>query len=107
MNLNEADARLIQRLKMRQKSWPLVRWAALAIGSLMIGACVFLFQGIWITMSYDYILLTLCTSVAPALGIALFVGAAAVSYVFAFWNGRPNDKLLLRLADEVEARRSS
>jgi hypothetical protein len=105
MNLNEADAKLIQRLKIRKESWPLVRWAAISIGSLMIGACVFLFQRIWVTVSYDYILLMLCVLVAPALGIVLFLAVAAVIYVFAFWNGRPNDKLLLRLVDDVEPQR--
>jgi hypothetical protein len=58
-------------------------------------------------MSYDYILLMLCTFVAPALGIVLFLGVAAVLYVFVFWNGRPMNKLLLRLADEVEPGESS
>jgi hypothetical protein len=107
MNLNEADARLIQRLKVRQESWPSVRWTALSIGSLMIGACAFLFERIWVTISYDYLLLMLCVWVAPALGVLLFLGLAAILYVFLFWNGRPNDKLLLQLVDEVKSRGGS
>jgi hypothetical protein len=107
MKLNEADARLIERLKARQESWPALRWAALSIGTLMIGACVYLLQGIWVTMSYDYILLILCVLVAPALGMVLFLGVAAVLYVLVFWNGRPVNKLLFRLLDEAESSRSS
>src|SRR5678815_1136865 len=107
MNLNETEARIIQRLTIRQESWPIVRWAALSFGFLMLGGCIFLFQGIWVTISYDYILLMLCVLVAPALGIFFFLAVAAVLYVFAFWNGRPNDKLLLRLIAEAESGRSS
>jgi apolipoprotein N-acyltransferase len=102
MNLNESDARLIQRLRRREESRRSTRWAALFVGSMMIGACAFLFQRIWVTISYDYILLMLCVLVAPALGVAFFLAVAAVIYVFLFWNGRPSDKLLLRLVDEVE-----
>jgi hypothetical protein len=107
MEFSEADRNVIQRLRTSQRSWRLARWAALFVGALMIGASVFLFQGIWSTVAYDQILLLLCVLVAPALGIVLFLGLAAVLYVFLFWNGRPNDKLLLRLVDEVESRGSS
>lgn len=106
MKYNEADIMMIQRLKSREQSWKMARWAALFLGISMIGGSVFLFQRIWSTMAYDHILLAICVWVAPALGIVLFIGLGCVLYVFRFWNGPRINKLLLRLADEVEARES-
>jgi hypothetical protein len=103
--MNESDAAIIQRLRRRKKSWLSVRWAALFVGLLMIAGSAFFFQRIWSTVAYDQILIILCVLVAPASGIVLFVGLAAVLYVLAFWNGRPPNKLLLRLADEIECQK--
>ena len=106
MKYNEAEIMMIQRLRRREQSWKMARWAALSLGILMTGGSVFLFQRIWSTMDYDHILLAICVWVAPASGIVLFIGLAGISYAFRFWNGRPMNKLLLRLADEAEARES-
>jgi ABC-type multidrug transport system permease subunit len=101
MKLNGADATIIQHLRKREQSWLLARWAALLIGLLMLCGSLFMFQQIWSTVAYDQLLLILCVWVAPASGIVLFIGATAILYVLAFWKGRPTNKLLLRLADEV------
>jgi ABC-type protease/lipase transport system fused ATPase/permease subunit len=103
MKLSEADMKVIQRLGRNEETWVSARWAALLIGLLMLSGSAFMFQRIWSTVDYDQILIMLCLFVAPASGIVLFVGVAALLYVFAFWNGRATNKLLLRLADEVES----
>jgi hypothetical protein len=103
MKLSEADMNVIQRLGKNEETWVSARWAALLIGLLMLFGSAFMFQRIWSTVDYDQILIMLCLFVAPASGIVLFVGVAALLYVFAFWNGRATNKLLLRLA-ELESR---
>jgi hypothetical protein len=104
MRLNEADSAIIQRLRTREESWHLARWAALLIGLLMFCGSVFMFRQIWSTVAYDQLLLMVCVLIAPASAIVLFVGLAAILYVFAFWKGRPTVKLLLRLTDEIQGR---
>ncbi len=105
MKLSEADTQVIRRLGKNEESWPLARWAALFVGLVMIAGSIFFFQRIWSTVAPDQILIILCVVIAPLSGIALFVGLAAILYVYAFWNGRPINQLLLRLADEGESRR--
>jgi hypothetical protein len=102
MKLSEADAGTIQRSRKQEESWLCTRWAVLSIGALMLSGSIFMFERIWSTVAYDQILLILCVLVAPASGIVLFVGFAAILYVFLFWNGRPTNKLLLRLVDQIE-----
>jgi hypothetical protein len=103
MKLNESDARIIQHLRRSEESWIFARWAALFVGTLVLCGSALTFQRIWNTVAYDQILIILCVLVAPASGVVLFVALAAILYVFAFWSGRPTNKLLLRLADEVES----
>src|SRR5215470_8938336 len=103
MKLNESDAAIIQHLRRREESWIFARWAALFVGMLILCGSLLTFQRIWDTVAYDKILIILCVLVAPASGIVLFVAFATILNVFAFWNGRPTRKLLLRLADEVES----
>ena len=82
----------------------MTRWAALLIGLLMLSGSVFMFHQIWSTVAYDQLLLMVCVLIAPVSGIVLFVGLASILYVFAFWKGRPTDKLLLKLTDEIQGR---
>jgi len=103
MKLSEADMKVIQRLGKNEETWVSARWAALLIGLAMLFGSAFMFHEIWNTVAFDHLLLILCLLVAPFTGIAFFIGVAALLYVFAFWNGRPINKLLLRLADEVES----
>jgi uncharacterized membrane protein YgdD (TMEM256/DUF423 family) len=107
MNLNNADAMMIRRLKRMEESWKLARWAAIFVGLLMFSGSAFMFRQIWGTVASDRILVLLCLFIAPTSGIAFIAGLAVISYVFAFWNGRPMNKLLLRLVDEVESCGSS
>src|SRR5437868_2615994 len=102
MKLSEADARTIQRSRKTEESWLWTRWAVLSVGVLMLSGSIFMFGRIWSTVAYDQILLILCVLVAPASGIVLFVGLVAIVYVLLFWNGRPTNKLLLRLVDHIE-----
>jgi hypothetical protein len=104
MKLNVADARMIQRLKRREHSWRSARWAVLSIGIVMLCGSAFMFQRIWSTVAYDQLLLVLCVLISPVSGVVLFVSLAFILYVFALWNGRPIDKLLVKLANEVESR---
>jgi hypothetical protein len=103
MKLSEAEWKVIHRLRKNEESWIAARWFALFVGVVMLFGSAFMFQQIWSTVASDKILIVLCLLVAPLSGVALFVGLAAVLNVFAFWNGRPTDKLLLRLAEEVES----
>ena len=103
MKLSEVDMKVIQRLGKNEETWVSARWAALLIGLAMLFGSAFMFHEIWNTVAFDHLLLILCLLVAPFTGIAFFIGVAALLYVFAFWNGRPINKLLLRLADEVES----
>jgi len=103
MKLSEADVKVIQRLGRNEETWVSARWAALLIGLAMLFGSAFMFHEIWNTVAFDHLLLILCLLVAPFTGIAFFIGVAALLYVFAFWNGRATNKLLLRLADEVES----
>jgi len=105
MKLNESDAAIIQHLRRREESWILTRWATLFVGILMLCGSAFTFERIWSTVAYDQILIILCVLVAPASAIVLFIALAAILYVLAFWNGRPTNKLWLRLADEIESQK--
>jgi hypothetical protein len=105
LQLSDAETKLIQRLRANERQWFRIRWWSIIISSFVFAGSIFMFQRIWSTVAYDQILIILCIFVAPASGIVLFVGLVAFLYVLAFWNGRPINKLLLRLADEVESRR--
>jgi hypothetical protein len=104
--LSDAETKLIERLRANQRQWFRIRWWSIIISSLVFAGSIFMFQRIWSTVAYDQILIMLCLFVAPVSGIALFVGLTAFLYVLAFWNGRLINKLLLRLADEVESSRT-
>jgi len=103
MKLNEGESKVIQRLRKTEESWWLYRWVALVVGFLLFAGSLFVFERIWSTVQPDQILILLCLLVAPVSGIVLSLGVIAVLYAFAFWNGRPVNKLLLRLAGEAES----
>jgi hypothetical protein len=103
MKLNKDDLKLIQRLGKTEESWLWLRWVALIVGLLMIASSVFLFERIWGTVAPDQILIMICILAAPVAGILLFVSLAAVWYALVCWNGRPTEKLLLKLAKELNA----
>jgi hypothetical protein len=106
LRLSDAETKLIQRLKANERQWFRIRWWSIFISSLVFAGSIVMFQRIWSTVASDQILMMLCLFVAPVSGIVLFVSLTAFLYVLAFWNGRPINKLLLRLAEKVESNRT-
>jgi len=100
MKLNEADAKLVQRLRAEEDSWFWARCVALLVGFLMFAGSAFMFQQIWSSVAPDEILIVICILAAPVSGVILFIGLAVVAYAFVFWNGQPVRILLSRLSDE-------
>lgn len=101
MKLSKQDLRLLHRVRKTEEFWLSLRWVALIVGIAASAAALFLFQRIWVTVAADQILIIVCILAAPASGILLFLSLSAILYTFAGWKGRPTEKLLLKLAKEL------
>lgn len=106
MKLSMDDLRLIQRLRKIEESWLWLRWIALLIGVGMSATAIFLFQRIWEAVAPDQILIIICIFGAPISGILLFVSLAAALYAILCWKGRPTERLLVKLAKELDLAQS-
>ena len=106
MDFTPSELRLAARLKERERAWRWVRWAALLFGLLVTAIGLIFFRELWKELEQEELLLMLIAVVGPGCCIFVFAGSIAVGYALVFWKGRPERKLLLRLIDEAEARRT-
>jgi hypothetical protein len=101
MELTDIEKKMVVRLRRKQKQMVRLRW-----WMLLSGIFCFTVSGYGYSVlagalhEPDLVSVMAVACLLPQIYICMFLGAGAIGYAWANWNGNPQDKLLLRLIDE-------
>ncbi|MEI8291028.1 MAG: hypothetical protein WCH99_16305 [Verrucomicrobiota bacterium] len=101
MELSSTEEKMVARLRRKQEQWPRARWLLLCIGVGCLGVSGY---GLSILLRFlhekDPNTALVLACFIPQIYLCALLGAWAIGYAWANWNGNPQDRLILRLLDE-------
>ena len=101
MELSSTEKKMVARLRRKQEQWPRTRWVLLCIGVGSLGVSGY---GLPILLQClhekDPNTALVLACFIPQIYLCALLGAWAIGYAWADWNGNSHDRLILRLLDD-------
>jgi hypothetical protein len=103
MQFSDTDKKLVERLKKRQQQFTRWRWVGLLGATLCIGVGIYAYVVLDSFLQEPGIPTVMAVAVLSPLVYLLQVGGfSLLIYLVAFWNGKPETHLLLRVIEKLE-----
>ncbi len=103
MQLSDTDKKLVERLKKRQQQFLRWRWVGLLAAILCIGVGIYAYVVLDRFLQEPGIPTVMAVAVLSPLVYLLQVGGfSLLIYHVAFWNGKPETRLMLRIIEELD-----
>ena len=101
MKLSDIEKKMVARLRKKQVQMVRLRWWILLSGIFCLAVSGYGFSILVRALHEPDLMSVLAVAgLLPQIYICMFLGAGAIGYAWANWNGNPQDRLLLRLIDE-------
>jgi hypothetical protein len=101
MELSDIEKKMVARLRRKQAQMVRLRWWILLSGIFCFAVSGYGYSVLSRALHEPDLMSVLAVAaLLPQIYICMFVGAGAIGYAWANWNGNPQDRLLLRLIDE-------
>jgi hypothetical protein len=101
MELSDTEKKMVARLRRKQVQTVRLRWWMLLGGIFCLAVSGYGSSVLMRALHEPDLMSVLAVAcLLPQIYICMFLGAGAIGYAWANWNGNPQDRLLLRLIDE-------
>lgn len=104
MTLTPEDVKLLEAVRKSQRQWRVQRWLYVANGIIWISLFFPVYSRLMDFVKEDppWIGLLLCSMILPVLFPWLFFSAYQAGQAIAEWKGKPERRLLIRLAESMQ-----
>jgi len=101
MELSDTEKKIVARLRRKQVQMVRARWLILLSGIFCLAVSGYgSLMLVRALREPDLMSVLAVAGFLPQIYVCMFLGAGAIGYAWANWNGNPQDRLLLRLLDE-------